>query len=958
MPASPLVPRNSFIFKHTRHATLLCLLAASIAPRISYAQGSSTPAMTDPAGTQVIDIGAGPLPTVLNLFAQTVDISLSFDAALLAGQHSPGLRGRFNATTGFQRILQGSGFEAIPSGPSRWMLRALPDTTAASATDDNIAALDTVTIAGAYREGDAPNTGYTVTTTASATKLDLAPKETPQSITTFTAQQIQDQGLLTLSEVLDQTPGITLVTAGVAGAGSQPIYSRTFPVTSVQMDGVMASTYILSGSASGDIGMQDSFLYERIDVIRGSNSLTGGAGDASASLNFVRKHPYLDPYLSASLKYGSWNTRRAEVDYSTPLSDRLRIRLAAAAQEGDHWVDGVSSDRKALSLIGALDVTDNDRISLGVTHYDFKLNGASPHGITRYSEVYDYTDGSGLHAEETEAVDRNFNNATPWSRTHRKYTNLFASWEHTFDNDWLVKASFNYANNKDDKLYGEIGTTYYVPRADRASYSARRDNRENEVKAFDLHLKGSFELAGRQQDFVVGANYYAVHRKLHWGYASEDTSQLDSGVLQVGAGPQHQSLCSDAAFAQINDIYYDSKIGMLDQLIEWWYEDRDMGWDPGVFPSEENFAKERDEIIQKRTEQCTYRSGISIEEWNNNSGNKAPAIDTDSANMFNQQITTHTRTRQTGIYFASHLRPFSRAHLILGGRWAKDRNDDPYFTCSTKASQTYVDYCNGNYVRRAATQYKLEPKFLPYAGLIYEITPQINAYASYTTTYVRDINSNNTTNLATGDWLPPVRSITYEGGLKGAFFDDRLNVAASYFKMRQKDFPYQTYDANTSGTTDNGWRVYGWEFNIAGAITPNWNMAAGFVKQKQVVPSNPGEILLGARDDFTASYRAPEKSFKLFTTYSFDKLMLGLGWRWQSSTQSAWIPTNKTQVEQEMMKQDAYQVFDLMARYQIDRNFSMQLNVNNVFDKVYYQHERSYISGAPRNAMLTLNYRM
>ena len=48
-----------------------------------------------------------------------------------------------------------------------------------------------------------PNRGYTVSSTSSATKLDLAPKETPQSITTFTAQQIQDQGLLTVGEVLD-----------------------------------------------------------------------------------------------------------------------------------------------------------------------------------------------------------------------------------------------------------------------------------------------------------------------------------------------------------------------------------------------------------------------------------------------------------------------------------------------------------------------------------------------------------------------------------------------------------------------------------------------------------------------------------------------------------------------------------------------------------------------------------
>ncbi|WZB65742.1 TonB-dependent receptor plug domain-containing protein [Achromobacter xylosoxidans] len=403
----------------TLNVTLLALLAAFTPLRASHAQ--TPPALT--ASTLRVDIPAGPLSTVLNQYAQAADVSLSFDAALLAGKESAGLRGSFDVETGFRRILQGSGFEAVASAPGRYMLRGLPQ--AAAGTDAaGVTQLNAVTVSG-YREGDAPNRGYTVSSTSSATKLDLAPKETPQSITTFTAQQIQDQGLLTVGEVLDQTPGITLITAGVAGAGNQPIFSRTFPVTSVQMDGVMASSYILSGRADGNMGLQDSFLYERIDILRGSTSLTGGEGDASASLNFVRKHPYLDRHLSANLKYGSWNNRRAELDFSTPINDRFRMRIAAAMQKGDHWVERVKSDRTAVSLIGDLDVTDNNRISAGVTQFDFKLDGASPHGVTRFSEVYihrppeylpeflrDQPQGSGGIIFPTTGVARSFNNAT------------------------------------------------------------------------------------------------------------------------------------------------------------------------------------------------------------------------------------------------------------------------------------------------------------------------------------------------------------------------------------------------------------------------------------------------------------------------------------------------------------------------------------------------------------------
>lgn len=903
----------------TLNVTLLALLAAFTPLRASHAQ--TPPALT--ASTLRVDIPAGPLSTVLNQYAQAADVSLSFDAALLAGKESAGLRGSFDVETGFRRILQGSGFEAVASAPGRYMLRGLPQ--AAAGTDAaGVTQLNAVTVSG-YREGDAPNRGYTVSSTSSATKLDLAPKETPQSITTFTAQQIQDQGLLTVGEVLDQTPGITLITAGVAGAGNQPIFSRTFPVTSVQMDGVMASSYILSGRADGNMGLQDSFLYERIDILRGSTSLTGGEGDASASLNFVRKHPYLDRHLSANLKYGSWNNRRAELDFSTPINDRFRMRIAAAMQKGDHWVERVKSDRTAVSLIGDLDVTDNNRISAGVTQFDFKLDGASPHGVTRFSEVYNnryltpeyQPEGlrglpSGANVIPTVGVARSFNNATPWSRTNRTYTNLFLTWDHDFNDDWSFKASYNHASNKDDILYGEIGSAYYVPQlgfADYApggfaSYVAKRDNEENIVNAVDVHLKGRIEVLGRTQEFVVGANAYNTHHMRYGGYASYGTAL--SPAIAFGSCGRGGRSCRPPRGSLMHGVT--------------------------GFPIPSGGVT----AIPPETS-----------DWGSHS------------DMYHAKERYLTTYRQTGYYFSSHLRPMERVHLILGGRWAKDVMSDDAET----ETDCLVDDCGPGWnFARPLTNPVLHPKFLPYGGLIVELTPQMNAYYSYATSYVRDPEyngENGGTSAQTGAYLPPVRSVTEEGGVKGAFFDERLNVAASYFRMTQKDFPNQSYDPNAPTTNNKGWRVYGWEFNVTGALTKDWNIALGYVKQKQILPPFDGEILFSAVDDLTGSYRAPEKSFKLFTTYRLKRLTLGAGVRWQSSTQSAWIPMDVQQRKQDwMMKQDAYYLVDLMARYQIDQRFALQLNVNNVFDKVYYQHERSLNSGAPRNALLTLSYRL
>ena len=39
------------------------------------------------------------------------------------------------------------------------------------------------------------------------------------------------------------------------------------------------------------MGLEDTAIYERIEIIRGSTGLTNGAGNPSASINYVRKKP-------------------------------------------------------------------------------------------------------------------------------------------------------------------------------------------------------------------------------------------------------------------------------------------------------------------------------------------------------------------------------------------------------------------------------------------------------------------------------------------------------------------------------------------------------------------------------------------------------------------------------------------------------------------------------------------
>ncbi|MGT2489959.1 TonB-dependent receptor domain-containing protein [Cupriavidus basilensis] len=102
----------------------------------------------------------------------------------------------------------------------------------------------------------------------------------------------------------------------------------------------------------------------------------------------------------------------------------------------------------------------------------------------------------------------------------------------------------------------------------------------------------------------------------------------------------------------------------------------------------------------------------------------------------------------------------------------------------------------------------------------------------------------------------------------------------------------------------------------------------------------------------TPSPNTPSDSFSLWSTYQlFPNLTLGGGAYyvskvWGSQARNNWVP--------------AYWRFDAMAAYQLNKNVSMQLNVMNLADKVYYNqaYPAHYASIAPgRTAILNVNLR-
>ena len=98
--------------------------------------------------------------------------------------------------------------------------------------------------------------------------------------------------------------------------------------------------------------------------------------------------------------------------------------------------------------------------------------------------------------------------------------------------------------------------------------------------------------------------------------------------------------------------------------------------------------------------------------------------------------------------------------------------------------------------------------------------------------------------------------------------------------------------------------------------------------------------------------------FKLATSYQLDgdlkDLTVGGNVAWQGSTYTELDSSIKADA-----KEGSFAVVGLMARYEINRNLSATVNLNNVFDREYlsgYGLYSTYYYGDPRNLMLVMKY--
>ncbi len=171
------------------------------------------------------------------------------------------------------------------------------------------------------------------------------------------ASRLENETLISINDVMQNITGVNVSFYDT----QRPLYfARGFQITDFQIDGV--PTY--SGGTQQEY---DTVFYSRIDVVRGANGLTTGAGIPSATVNMIRKRPEKAFSAYGGLVMGSEDFHRVEADLNTPITrdGRVQARLIASAQEKDGYRDRHSETKTAFMATVEADLTDSTTLTLG-----------------------------------------------------------------------------------------------------------------------------------------------------------------------------------------------------------------------------------------------------------------------------------------------------------------------------------------------------------------------------------------------------------------------------------------------------------------------------------------------------------------------------------------------------------------------------------------------------------------
>lgn len=288
-----------------------------------------------------------------------------------------------------------------------------------------------------------------------------------------------------------------------------------------------------------------------------------------------------------------------------------------------------------------------------------------------------------------------------------------------------------------------------------------------------------------------------------------------------------------------------------------------------------------------------------------------------ASNDFTVKLSSKTKSdiEVSSIYFQDQIDVSDRLKLMIGGR--HDTFDI-----------TVAD------IKSGTSQSREDKEFSPRAGIIFKPSENVSWYYSYSESFLPRSGEQYKKLTASAAALDPDLYQSREFGVK-ITISKNLSFAAAYFDSEQT---IATRDTSGEGAEIIGLQVDGLEIELKGKVNDKMNIVIGFSSMDGKTSSGgePREI--------------PEHTLSLFSTYKVsEKFEWAFGITQQGESN---ISNNKPE-----LILPEYTRVDFGAYYKIAEGLSIQMNIENLTDELYFPHSHSTHQasvGEPFNARISI----
>lgn len=518
---------------------LFIIVGAAAALSIPHSEAAVAPA---PA-LIAFHISAQQLSEAVLRFSDETGVQVLFGAPLAKGVRANAVQGRYSVADALDRLLEGTGLSwrylnahtitiepkpaAAAKGPSFGMVQVEGANQQAFPQLNGFG--PGVGAAGSSDVTATEGTGsYTTNGASIGSKTPLSLQETPQSVSVITQQQMEDQDLTDLTALMNQMPGISVITNNA----TQAFFSRGFQIQNFQFDGGAATNPYFSETGGPEIDMAE---YDHVEVLRGADGMFSGTGDPGGTVNLVRKRPLDHDQVVVDLEGGSWQDYRGMLDVTGPLDPSLfgtnvRARLVVSEQSQDYFYQTANSNHNLVYGIVEADLTPSTLLTVGGSYTKWN-------DVPWFNGLMMYANGQSL------GLPRSASFALPWNRNDNSEPEVFAQLDQKISQHWSVHLKFTTLNQTINQKYASLEGAVDPSTLQGATFFATQSYGANRSDLGSLTVNGDFDFLGQKQSFVWGADlqYVSAAGSKSYPFLDMTADSIDPFTFNPSAYPEPAS---------------------------------------------------------------------------------------------------------------------------------------------------------------------------------------------------------------------------------------------------------------------------------------------------------------------------------------------------------------------------------------------------------------------------------